>query len=111
MFPCLVRGVEETIRFHLRHGTACEFPYGSFRFQLAGLALICLKNETKPGAKRALRELISYPVRVAIKVRREPLLRHLESAEQAHPRIFARDGPQTMTLPIADLNHAHCRPT
>ena len=29
------------------------------RFQLAGLALICLKNETKADAERDLRDLIS----------------------------------------------------
>jgi hypothetical protein len=37
-----------------------DFLMESFdRFQLAGLALICLKNETKAYAERDLRELIS----------------------------------------------------
>jgi len=56
-----VRGVEETIRFHLRHSPALrDFLMEGFdRFQLAGLALICLKNETKADAERDLRDLIS----------------------------------------------------
>jgi hypothetical protein len=50
-----VRGVEETIRFHLRpprkrtawrRPALWDFLAGSFdRFQLAGRTLICLKNE------------------------------------------------------------------
>src|SRR4029078_4652444 len=56
-----VRSVEETIRFHLRHSPALRnFMMEIFaRFQLAGLALICLKNETKAGAEQDLRTLIS----------------------------------------------------
>src|SRR5258705_11638828 len=51
---------EETIRFHLRHSPALrDFLIESFdRFQLAGLALIRLKNETKAGAERDSHELI-----------------------------------------------------
>jgi hypothetical protein len=30
------------------------------RFQLAGLALICLKNETKANSKRDFRNLLSF---------------------------------------------------
>lgn len=54
-------GVEETIRFHQRHSPALrDVLMESFdRFQLAGLALICLKNETKADAERDLRDLIS----------------------------------------------------
>ncbi len=54
---------EETIRFHLHHSPAPrDFLIESFdRFQLAGLALICLKNETRAGAERDLRELICTP--------------------------------------------------
>ena len=41
-----VRGVEETIRFHLRPEPSGDFLTESFdRFQLAGLAPICLRNE------------------------------------------------------------------
>jgi hypothetical protein len=56
------------------------------RFQLADLALICLKNETKVDAERDLRALISAAgADAAEKARRERLLRHLESADKAHP--------------------------
>ena len=58
-----VRGVEETIRFHLRPPAEAnclassrpgDFLSESFdRFQLSGLALICLKNETKADAERS----------------------------------------------------------
>ena len=88
-----VRGVEETIRFHLRHSPALrDFLMESFdRFQLAGLALICLKNETKADAERDLRELIAAAgPDVAEKARRERLLRHLESVDKARPLELAK---------------------
>ena len=88
-----VRGVEETIRFHLRHSPALrDFLMDSFdRFQLAGLALICLKNETKDDAEGDLRDLISAAgTDVREKARRERLLRQLESADKAHPLELAK---------------------
>jgi hypothetical protein len=88
-----VRGVEETIRFHLRHSpTMRSFLLEGFdRFQLAGLALICLKNETKADAERDLRDLIAaVDVEVNEKTRREGLLRHLESSEKVHPLELAK---------------------
>ena len=88
-----VRSVEETIRFHLRHSPPLrEFLMESFdRFQLAGLALICLKNETKADAERDLRELISAAgTEVLEKERRERLLRHLESADKGDPLQLAK---------------------
>ena len=46
------------------------------RLQLAGLALICLKNESKADAERDVRELIfAAGADVAEKARRERLLR------------------------------------
>jgi hypothetical protein len=64
---------------------------GFDRFQLAGLALNCLKNETKVDAERDLRDLISAAgAEVAEKARREGLLRHLESADKAHPLELAK---------------------
>src|SRR5258705_6705088 len=84
---------EETIRFHLHHSPAPrDFLIESFdRFQLSGLALTCLKNETKTDAERDLRELISTAgADVAEKARRERLLRHLDSADQAHPLELAK---------------------
>jgi hypothetical protein len=61
------------------------------RFQLAGLALICLKNETKADAEQDSRDLISAAdTDVAETTRRERLLRHLESADKAHPLELAK---------------------
>jgi hypothetical protein len=88
-----VRSVEETIRFHLRHSPAMrDFLIEGFdRFQLAGLALICLKNDTKTEAERDLRDLISAAgMDGAEKARRERLLRHLESTDKAHPLELAK---------------------
>ena len=88
-----VRGVEETIRFHLRHSPALrDFLMEGFdRFQLAGLALVCLKNDSKADAERDLRDLISVAsADVREKARRERLLRHLESADKAHPLELAK---------------------
>ena len=88
-----VRGVEETIRFHLRHSPAMRsfLLEGFDRFQLAGLALICLKNETKSDAERDLRDLISAAdVEANEKTRRERLLRHLETSEKVHPLELAK---------------------
>jgi hypothetical protein len=88
-----VRGVEQTIRFHLRHSPALrDFLMESFdRFQLAGLALICLKNETKADAERDLRELINLAGEdEREKARRERLLQHLESADKGDPLALAK---------------------
>jgi len=88
-----VRSVEETIRFHLRHSPALrDFLMASFdRFQRAGLALICLKNETKADAERDLRELINAAdAEAAEKARRERLLHHLEAADKGDPLELAK---------------------
>jgi hypothetical protein len=88
-----VRGVEQTIRFHLRNSPAMrDFLLEGFeRFQLAGLALLCLKNETKAETERDLRELITTSGRDAgEKARRERLLRHLQSAGEAGPLELAK---------------------
>lgn len=49
-----VRSVEQTIRFHLHNSPALrDFLIEGFeRFQLAGLALLCLKNETKEANRK-----------------------------------------------------------
>jgi hypothetical protein len=88
-----VRSVEETIRFHLRHSPALrDFLMESFdRFQLAGLALICLKNETKSDAERDLRDLISAAgADAAERARRERLLHHLEATDKADALELAK---------------------
>jgi len=88
-----IRGVEETIRFHLRHSPALrDFLMEAFdRFQLAGLALICLKNETKAAAEQDLRALIAAAgADLTEKARRERLLGHLEATEKPHPLELAK---------------------
>ena len=88
-----VRSVEETIRFHLRHSPALrDFLMEGFdRFQLAGLALVCLKNDTKADVERDLRYLISAAgADLREKARRERLLGHLECADKAHPLELAK---------------------
>jgi hypothetical protein len=86
-------GQDETIRFHLRpEPRHAGFSYGRLRsIPLAGLALICLKNETKADAERDLRELISAAgADVGEKACRERLLRQLESADKGDPLELAR---------------------
>jgi len=88
-----VRGVEQTIRFHLRNGPALrDFLMEGFdRFQLAGLALLCLKNESKAGAEEDLRELIAAAgADTAERARHERLLQHLQSLEKAEPLELAK---------------------
>jgi hypothetical protein len=87
-----VRGVEETIRFHLRHSPALrDFLLENFdRFQLAGLALLCLKNQTKAGAESDLRGLISASPDAAERSRREMLLQHLQAVDDAQPLELAK---------------------
>jgi hypothetical protein len=88
-----VRGVERTIRFHLHNSPALrDFLLEGFdRFQLAGLALLCLKNETKAGAEKDLRELISASGEDAVeRTRRERLLHYLQSMDEAGPLELAK---------------------
>jgi hypothetical protein len=88
-----VRGVEQTIRFHLRNSPALrDFLLEGFEhFQLAGLALLCLKNETKAEAEADLRRLISMSEKDAReKARRERLLHHLQSSDEAEPLKLAK---------------------
>lgn len=88
-----VRGVERTIRFHLRNSPAMRdfLSEGFERFQLAGLALLCLKNETRAETERDLRGLIDASGGdAAEKSRRERLLRHLQSTDEAGPLELAK---------------------
>ena len=89
-----VRGVEQTIRFHLRNSPALrDFLLEGFeRFPLAGLALLCLKNETKAGAEKDLHELISASGEdAAERTRRERLLHYLQSMDEAGPLELAKN--------------------
>lgn len=88
-----IRGVEQTIRFHLRHSPPMrDFLFEAFdRFPLAGLALLSLKNETKAQTEEDLRSLIAAAGDDAPeKERRERLLQHLQSAQRAEPLELAK---------------------
>lgn len=87
-----VRGVEQTIRFHLRQSPAMrDFLFEAFdRFPLAGPALLCLKNQTKTETEDDLRGLVSAATDAAERARRERLLGCLGSTEKAEPLELAR---------------------
>ena len=88
-----VRGVEQTIRFHLRNSPALRelLLEGFDRFPLAGLALLCLKNETKAETEKDLRALIAVPeTDKEERARRERLLSHLQSTDKAEPLELAK---------------------
>lgn len=81
-----VRSVEQTIRFQLRHSPAMrEYLMEGFEhYQLAGLALLCLKNDSKEETEQDLVRLIaaaSHDPRE--RARRERLLEHLTSTREA----------------------------
>ena len=87
-----VRGVEQTIKFHLRNSPACrDFLLEAFdRFQLAGLALLSLKNTTREQTEEDLRSLIAQTGDTTEKARRERLLRHLQSTDKPEPLELAK---------------------
>jgi len=99
-----LRGVEHTITFHLRNSPAMrEFLEEGFeRFPLAGLALVCLKNETKADTENDLRKLIEAANNETERVRRENLLKHLQGATGAGPLELAK-----YSLQSAQPNVAH----
>ena len=88
-----VRSVEQTIRFHLRNSPALrDFLMEGFeRFQLAGLELLCLKNDTREETERDLKSLVFASENdEREKTRRERLLRHLQSTDKAEPLELAK---------------------
>lgn len=99
-----VRGVEQTIRFHLRHSPALRevLSEGFDRFPLAGLALLCLKNDSKEEVESDLRALVAAAGGDALeRARRERLLGHLRSAERVEPLEMAKyslDRARTLSL-------------
>ena len=88
-----VRSVEQTIRFHLRNSPAMrEFlMHGFENYQLAGLALLCLKNESKEETERDLEQLISAVVQdPRERAHRERLLQQLRSTREADALELAK---------------------
>lgn len=100
-----LRGVEQTIRFHLRNSPAMrEFLLEAFdRFQLAGLALLCLKNGTKAEIERDLLELIGASGDDSReRTRRERLLSHLQATAEAEPLELAKYSLDPARAPMAN---------
>jgi hypothetical protein len=88
-----IRGVEQTIKFHLRNSPACrDFLMEAFaRFPLAGLALLSLKNETQAQTEDDLQALIAAAGTDATeKARRERLLNHLRTTDRPEPLELAK---------------------
>lgn len=87
-----IRGVEQNIRFHLRHSPACrDFLLEAFdRFPMAGLALLSLKNETFEQTEEDLRFLIARADDPTEKARRERLLHHLQTTARKEPLELAK---------------------
>jgi hypothetical protein len=58
-----IRGVEQNIKFHLRHSPACcDFLLEAFdRFPMAGLTLLSLKNTTQEQTEADLRSSLPAP--------------------------------------------------
>jgi hypothetical protein len=88
-----VRSVEQTIRFHLRHSPAMrEFLMEGFEhYQLAGLALLYLKNESKAETERDLAALIAASEQDPREnSRRERLLQYVRSTSETDPIELAK---------------------
>ena len=87
------RSVEQTIRFHLRNSPALrDFLMEGFeRFPLAGLALLCLKNESKEEIEKDLQTLVAASSKdEREKSRRERLLHHIQTTDKAEPLELAK---------------------
>jgi hypothetical protein len=98
-----VRSVEQTIRYHLRNSSALrDFLMEGFeRFQLAGLALLCLKNETKEETEKDLRALIAASSNdQRERARRESLLRHLQSTDKIDALELAKYSLDSSSAPL-----------
>lgn len=99
-----LRGVEHTIIFHLRNSPAMRdfLQEGFDRFQLAGLALLCLKNNTRAETENDLRALISLAEENE-KARREKLLEHLQATTEVGPLELAKYSLQAARTAPSDL--------
>ena len=90
-----VRSIEQTIRIHLRSSPALRnfLIEGFDRFQLAGLALLYLKNETRDGIEQDLAVLIAEPGQSdREKVRRQRLLAHVRVSADGDALQMAKYG-------------------
>ena len=87
-----IRGVEQNIKFHLRHSPACrDFLLEAFdRFPMAGLTLLSLKNSTPEQTEADLRSLIARTDDPTEKARRERLLKHFQITDRREPLDLAK---------------------
>ena len=87
-----IRGVEQNIRFHLRHSPACrDFLLEAFdRFPMAGLALLSLKNTSQEEKEADLLSLIARTDDSAEKARRARLLHYLQTTDHKDPLSLAK---------------------
>jgi hypothetical protein len=102
-----VRGVEQTIRFHFKNSPAMrDFLLENFdRFQLAGLALLCLKNATKTETEEDLRFLLAASAGDAReKSRRERFLHHIQSTDKAEPVELAKYSLERAHIVSLEMN-------
>jgi hypothetical protein len=85
------RSVEQTIRFHLQQSPVLrEVLFENFdRYTYSGIALVCLKNETKEQIESDLRALVAA-ADGRERARREGLLTLVEEAETTDPFELAR---------------------
>ncbi len=108
-----IRGVEQNIRFHLRHSPAMrDFLMEAFdRFPMAGLTLLLLKNESKAQTEDDLRRLIGAAAPGSEEyTRRERLLQYLRSSETADPLTLAQysyDRVRSRSLARAGVEVSH----
>ncbi|HKS30588.1 MAG TPA: hypothetical protein VJS44_22370 [Pyrinomonadaceae bacterium] len=101
-----IRGVEQSIRFHLQNSPALrEFLMENFdRFQLAGLALLRLKNKTVAETEEDLRRLIGEAdTDEREKARRERLLGHFQINNDAEPLELAKYSIQRRAVAESEM--------
>lgn len=100
-----VRSVEQTIRIHLRQSPAMrEFLIEAFgHFQIAGLALLYLKNDTTAEIETDLARLIAEPEQDDVeRTRRQSLLQHVRSTDQGDALGMAKYSLENARkLPVA----------
>ncbi|MEJ7758550.1 MAG: hypothetical protein WKF55_03035 [Gemmatimonadaceae bacterium] len=104
-----VRSVEQTIRIHLRTSPAlCEFLIEGFgRFQVAGLALLYLKNETRAQIEADLAMLIAEAGQdERERSRRVTLLQHVRSTTEGDALEMAKYSLENARLPAVPARKA-----
>lgn len=105
-----VRSVEQTIRTHLQQSPAMrDFLIEGFgHFQIAGLALLYLKNETRSEIESDLATLIAEPKQdERERLRRQRHLRHVQSIDRGDALGMAKYSLENARNPPAAGEGAH----